>query len=104
MVAQQVLAMMRGADPVGAGAAQRARADRPDRTGDLAAVVVPVAVVVGSVDELTPVAEAAARARRLPDAELVVVEGAAHLPNLEQPEVFDAALERLLARVDGLGR
>jgi 3-oxoadipate enol-lactonase len=98
-VAQHVLAMMRGADPAGAAAAQRARADRPDRTADLAAVDVPTVVVVGSEDELTPVAEAAAMAERVPGAELVVVDGAAHLPNLERPETFDAALAALLARV-----
>jgi 3-oxoadipate enol-lactonase len=102
-VAQHVLAMMRSAGPVGAAAAQRARADRPDRTSDLAAVAVPTTVVVGGADELTPVIEAAAMARQIPDAELVVVEGAAHLPNLERPEPFDAALERLLARVGDLG-
>jgi 3-oxoadipate enol-lactonase len=103
VVAARVLAMMRGADPVGAAAAQRARAERPDRSGDLAAVAVPATVVVGGADELTPVAEAAAMARLIPGAELVVVEGAAHLPNLERPEPFDAALERLLARVGDLG-
>jgi 3-oxoadipate enol-lactonase len=28
------------------------------------------------------------------------VEGAAHLPNLERPDAFDAAVARLLDRVD----
>lgn len=102
-VARHVLAMMRSTDPAGAAAAQRARADRPDRAADLAAVTVPTVVVVGSADELTPVAETAAMARQVRGAELVVVDGAAHLPNLESPERFDAALERLLIRVD-LGR
>jgi 3-oxoadipate enol-lactonase len=99
-VARHVLAMMRTTGPVGAAAAQRARADRPDRTADLAAVGVPTVVVVGSDDELTPVAEAAAMAARVPGAELVVVDGAAHLPNLERPAAFDAAVELLLARVE----
>ena len=97
-VAQHVLGMMRATDPAGAAAAQRARADRPDRTGDLAAVDVPTVVVVGSEDEFTPVAGAEAMAARIPGAELVVVDGAAHMPNLERPAAFDAALERLLAR------
>jgi pimeloyl-ACP methyl ester carboxylesterase len=82
-VAEYVLAMMRATDPAGAAAAQRARADRPDRTGDLSAVDVPTVVVVGSADEFTPVAEMTAMAERVPGAELVVVDGAAHLPNLE---------------------
>jgi 3-oxoadipate enol-lactonase len=100
-VARHVLAMMRSTDPAGAAAAQRARADRPDRRADLSAVAVPTVVVVGSEDDLTPIADAQALADGVPGAELVVVDGAAHLPNLERPDAFNAALERLLSRVDG---
>jgi len=60
---------------------------------------VPTVVVVGDEDTFTPVADARAIADRIPGAELVVVEGAAHLPNLEQPAAFDAALAHLLTRV-----
>jgi 3-oxoadipate enol-lactonase len=100
-VARHVLAMMRSTDPAGAAAAQHARADRPDRRADLGAVAVPTVVVVGSEDDLTPIADAQALADGVPGAELVVVDGAAHLPNLERPDAFNAALERLLSRVDG---
>ncbi|MFC4950439.1 alpha/beta fold hydrolase [Pseudonocardia sp. GCM10023141] len=98
-VAEHVLAMMRGTDPVGAAAAQRARADRPDYRASLAAITVPATVVVGTADRFTPISDAQVLAAGIPDAELVVIEGAAHMPNLEQPAVFDAALERLLSRV-----
>jgi 3-oxoadipate enol-lactonase len=98
-VARHVLAMMRSADPAGAAAAQRARADRPDRRADLAAVAVPTVVVTGSEDTFTPVADARLIADRVPGAELVVVDGAAHMPNLERPDAFNAALQRLLSRV-----
>ena len=98
-VARHVLAMMRSADPGGAAAAQRARADRPDRRADLAAVTVPTVVVVGSEDTFTPVQDAQVIADAVPGAELVVVDGAAHLPNLERPDAFDTALQRLLDRV-----
>jgi 3-oxoadipate enol-lactonase len=100
-VARHVLAMMRSTDPAGAAAAQRARAHRPDRRADLGAIAVPTVVVVGSEDDLTPIADAQALADGVPGAELVVVDGAAHLPNLERPDAFNAALERLLSRVDG---
>jgi 3-oxoadipate enol-lactonase len=99
-VAQHVLAMMRAADPAGAAAAQRARADRPDRRPGLAAVSVPTVVVVGSEDSFTPVPDAQLIADHVPGAELVIVDGAAHLPNLERPEEFNAALQRLLDCVD----
>jgi 3-oxoadipate enol-lactonase len=99
--AEFVLAMMRAADPAGAAAAQRARADRPDQRTDLPGVAVPTTVVVGAEDDLTPIADARAIAALVPGAELVVIDGAAHLPNLERPADFDAALAGLLARVDG---
>jgi 3-oxoadipate enol-lactonase len=99
-VARHVLAMMRSADPTGAAAAQRARADRPDRRADLASVTVPTVVVVGSEDTFTPVSDAELIADGVAGADLVVVNGAAHLPNLERPEEFDAALTHLLSRVD----
>jgi 3-oxoadipate enol-lactonase len=99
-VAEHVLAMMRATDPVGAAAAQHARADRPDHLPRLGSVAVPTVVVVGAEDEFTPPADARAITDRVPSAELVVVDGAAHLPNLEQPDAFNGALLRLLERVD----
>jgi 3-oxoadipate enol-lactonase len=98
-VAGHVLGMMRSTDPAGAAAAQRARADRPDRRAALATVTVPTVVVVGSEDAFTPVTDARVIADGVPGAELVVVEGAAHMPNLERPDAFNAALQRLLDRL-----
>lgn len=97
--AAHVLAMMRGADPTGAAAAQRARADRPDQLAALARIAVPTTVVVGADDHFTPVADARTIADGIPGATLVVIDGAAHMPNLEQPAAFDAALATLLTRV-----
>lgn len=66
--------------------------ERSDATATAAAVRVPTLVVVGSEDELTPVAEAERIAETVPGARLVVIPSAGHLPNLEQPEAFNAAL------------
>ncbi|WP_216209894.1 alpha/beta fold hydrolase [Amycolatopsis aidingensis] len=96
-VAGQVLAMMKAAPPEGAAAALRGRAERPDYLPMLAGVAVPTLVVVGTEDEFTPVAEARLMHERIPGSVLCVIEGAAHLPNLERPAEFDAALERFLA-------
>lgn len=98
-VANHVLTMMRGADPAGAAAAQRARAERPDYWAHLTSIAVPTVVVVGADDDFTPIADARAIADDVPGAELVVVDDAAHMPNLEQPGVFNAALAALLARI-----
>jgi 3-oxoadipate enol-lactonase len=98
-VAEHVLRMMRATPPQGAAAALRGRAERPDYCALLAEVSVPALVVVGADDEYTPVSDAEYMHGQLPDSTLVVVEGAAHLPNLERPEEFDAALAGFLERL-----
>ncbi|SNX62603.1 pimeloyl-ACP methyl ester carboxylesterase [Streptomyces sp. TLI_55] len=100
-VKAHVHSMMTATSPEGAAAALRARAARPDYRELLARVRVPALVVVGTDDEYTPVSDAEAMHAALPDAELLVVAGAAHMPNLERPEEFNAALGAFLARVDG---
>jgi pimeloyl-ACP methyl ester carboxylesterase len=94
-----VAPMMRAAPPEGAAAALRGRAERPDYTELLGAITVPTQVVVGAEDEYTPVTDAEYLRDRIPGATLVVVDGAAHLPNLERPAEFGTALEDLLGRV-----
>lgn len=60
---------------------------------------IPVTLLVGDSDRLTPVAHSRRMAEALPDAELVVVPGAGHSVNITRREVVDAALLRLLERV-----
>ncbi len=98
-VAGHVRRMMAGAPPEGAAAALRGRAERPDYGELLTRVAVPALVVVGRDDEYTPVSDAEGMHARLPDSELVVIEGAAHMPNLERPREFDKALGAFLDRV-----
>ncbi|MCD7440390.1 alpha/beta hydrolase [Streptomyces lincolnensis] len=93
--------MMTAAPPEGAAAALRGRAERPDYRGLLTRVTVPALVVVGADDAFTPVSDAEDMHALLPDSTLRVIDGAAHMPNLERPEEFNAALGEFLARVDG---
>ncbi|MEU1512594.1 alpha/beta hydrolase [Streptomyces sp. NPDC005811] len=93
--------MMTATPPEGAAAALRGRAERPDYRPLLSRVTVPALVVVGADDTYTPVADARALHTALPDSVLTVIEGAAHLPNLERPEEFDTALADFLTRIDG---
>ncbi|MEU3731423.1 alpha/beta fold hydrolase [Streptomyces sp. NPDC033538] len=97
-VAARVLEMMCATDPRGAAAALRGRAERPDYREVLAAVRVPVLVVVGADDVYTPVAEAESLHRLVPHSTLAVVEKAGHLPGAEQPERFNAVLLEFLAQ------
>lgn len=91
--------MMTGTDPRSAAAALRARAQRPDYADLLTKVTVPALVVVGADDTYTPVADAEAMHAALPDSTLRVIEGAAHLPNLERPAEFNEMLGEFLVRV-----
>jgi 3-oxoadipate enol-lactonase len=88
--------MMLETSPDGVAGALAAMRDRPDSTPDLFGLDVPVLIVHGAEDQLIPVAEAEAMAAALPSAKLVVVPGAGHLPNLEQPEIFNNAVREFL--------
>ncbi|MEU1073159.1 MULTISPECIES: alpha/beta fold hydrolase [unclassified Streptomyces] len=91
-VKARVHRMMTATDPEGAAAALRGRAERPDYRELLTTVTVPTLIVVGRDDTYTPVADAEAMHAAVPGSALVVVERAAHLPNLERPEEFNAAV------------
>jgi pimeloyl-ACP methyl ester carboxylesterase len=60
---------------------------------------IPVTLLVGDSDRLTPASHSRRMAQALPDAELVVVPGAGHSVNITRQAVVDAALLRLLDRV-----
>lgn len=98
-VAQHVLRMMRGTSPRGAAAALRGRAERPDYIDMLPRIAVPTLVVVGRNDEFTPVRDAEFMYERIPNATLVVIERAGHMPNLERQAEFNLAVERLVTSV-----
>jgi pimeloyl-ACP methyl ester carboxylesterase len=59
---------------------------------------IPTLVVCGDRDLLTPHEYAESMAARLPKCELVIIGGAGHLVQLEQPEIVDDALVRLVER------
>jgi pimeloyl-ACP methyl ester carboxylesterase len=60
-----------------------------DRGAPLEKIRVPTLLIAGDEDRVYPPALARDVARRIPGAELVMVEGAGHLVNLEQPERFN---------------
>ncbi len=59
---------------------------------------VPPLLIGGSHDKLIPLADMRELERAIADAELVVVDGAGHLLNLEQPDTFNATVARFLSR------
>ncbi|MCC9310365.1 alpha/beta hydrolase [Kitasatospora sp. RB6PN24] len=70
-----------------------------DKAGALAALPpLPVLVLAGTDDLLTPASHSAAIARTLPEAELELLPGAGHLVLLESSDEVDRQLARLLCR------
>ncbi len=73
-------------------AAQETIRDRVDSTAILTGIHVPVLVLVGEEDQVTPPAAAEEMTGALPDARLVRVPGAGHLLPLERPEAVAGEL------------
>jgi len=80
-------------------AAVAALRDRPDAGPGLGNIRVPTLVVVGEQDAATPPDGAKRAADRIPGSRLVVIPGAGHLSNLEDPAAFTAALREFLSGV-----
>jgi 3-oxoadipate enol-lactonase len=71
-----------------------------DFRAELDAVAVPTLVLAGAEDEATPAADTELLAERIPGARRVVLDGAAHLANLERPDEFaDAVLAHVVESV-----
>ncbi len=89
---RQVSDSIRRADPRATAAALRGMAMRRDMTSELAQIDLPVTVVVGAEDAITPPSEMEAMAAALPHAEFHCIEGAGHMTPLEAPEAFAQAV------------
>lgn len=82
--------------PEGVAAALHVMASRPDSTPLLETIDVPVALLCGTEDAVTPAAGMREMSARIPDATWFPIRGAGHLSNLENPEQFNAALTAFL--------
>jgi len=95
-VAQQVVGMMRGTPVRGLADGARGLAARPSSFSVLGSISVPTLVMVGEYDALTPPADSEAIAAGVPGSELVKIDEAGHMSNMENPEaVNDAVLDWL---------
>ena len=105
-MADEVIATMSRIDPAAyrQGAAAVWLADQGDA---VAAIAVPTLVVVGSEDSITPPALSRALAdvagsavAPRPAVDLVEIAQAGHLANLEQPDTFNRAVEKFIAKAE----
>ena len=83
-----------GARRVSAGVRRALEADLRD---DLAAAPMPIGVIWGTADRVVPYAGLEALRRLRPDALVETLPDTGHIPQIEDPPAFVAALERLLA-------
>jgi pimeloyl-ACP methyl ester carboxylesterase len=73
--------------------------DRPDSRSTLAGIDVPVLVLVGEADELTPPSDSEAMVAALPNAQFLTIAGAGHLSPLERPAEVSRAVLGFLGEV-----
>jgi 3-oxoadipate enol-lactonase len=69
-----------------------------DLTARLSTITTPTLVIVGKDDPGTPVSAAEQIQQNIPGAELVIIDDALHLSNIEQPEAFNQAVTDFLSR------
>lgn len=73
--------------------------DRPDRTGDLAAIPVPTLIIVGEQDVITPPALAEKMAKSITNATLAIIKDAGHMAPMEQPDDVSRVMRRFLEKL-----
>jgi pimeloyl-ACP methyl ester carboxylesterase len=65
-----------------------AMAERPDSVPLLTQITCPTQIIVGELDQGTPVSDAKFMAEHIPGSRLAIIPNAAHLANIEQPSAF----------------
>jgi 3-oxoadipate enol-lactonase len=95
-VVARVREMMLKTRPEGAAAALRGMAARVDQSDFLPSIFAPTLIIVGSLDELTPPKDAEFMRREIRGSRLEIIDGAAHVSNIENPAEFNRALRSFL--------
>lgn len=99
-VVARVREMIVRANPFAAAAAQRGMAVRRDYSGDLVNIQAPALVIVGRDDPIRPVGDAEFMHKGIRNSRLEIIEEAAHMTNIEQPEIFNRILTKFLQRLN----
>jgi 3-oxoadipate enol-lactonase len=94
---ERVREIMSSSSPEGVVTALRAMATRPDSSDVLPKIPVPVLIVVGEQDTITPPTDAERMKSRIARARVVRIPNAAHLSNYEQAAEFNLACGSFVA-------
>ena len=73
--------------------------DRPDSTPTLAQISLPTLVITGAEDTLLPPKESEFIRDGIRGAKFAMLDSAAHLSNVEQPDAFNRAVKEFLKTV-----
>jgi len=96
-VIQAVRAMILSTTPASIIQGMRAMIVRADAVLLLPSISVPVCIVVGEHDEMTPVVESMLMQVRIPSASLVVIRGVGHMTPMEAPVAINQTILEFLA-------
>jgi len=96
---QHVRTMIEGNQVSGIAGDLMAMAERPDSISLLKRMTCPAQIIVGELDLPTPPSDAKLMADWIPDAHLTIIPGAAHLSNLERPDLFNDTVRSFVANV-----
>ncbi|MDX6272132.1 MAG: hypothetical protein QOD28_3355 [Acidobacteriota bacterium] len=99
-IVARVREMILNTNPQGAASALRGMAVRRDQTELLGEINCPTLILVGSLDQITPHADAERMNRGIRNSRLEVIAGAGHVSNLERPLEFNRALENFLREAE----
>jgi len=95
-VVEYVHGMIRETPPETIASAIYALLSRVDAADVLPQIAVPTLIIVGDEDTITPPSMSQSLEQAITNAELVTIEAAGHLSNLEQPQRFNEALAAFL--------
>ena len=98
-VKAQVRAIMESQFAEGVACAQLAMARRRDQTDLLSGLKIPVLILVGAEDAVSPPSVALGMQACVPSAMLVQIAAAGHMAPMEQPAAVNAAIETFLATI-----
>ena len=96
---RRVRAMIEGNQISGIAGDLMAMAERLDSVQFLKQIICPTQIIGGELDVPTPPTDAKLMADQIPGARLAIIPGAAHLSNLEQPNLFNETIRSFMSNV-----
>lgn len=95
-IVEHLQQMMETTPARGAALVQRGRAERLDYTPLLHQISCPVLILTGREDHFFPVSYFRQLHTLIPTSTLTIINNAGHLPNMEQPDIFNQAISDFL--------